>query len=70
MQAGVGAVIAAVVFEMAGGIVHGRSPISITIMILAFIATCFCGVNVIYVVLVCGAIGAVRTLIGKRREKK
>ena len=27
MQAGVGAVIAAVVFEMAGGIVHGRSPI-------------------------------------------
>lgn len=70
MQAGVGAVIAAVVFEMASGIVHGRSPISITIMILAFIATCFCGVNVIYVVLVCGAIGAVRTLIGKRREKK
>lgn len=70
MQAGVGAVIASVVFEMAGGIVHGRNLISITIMALAFIATCFFGINVIYVVLICGMIGAVRTFIEKRREKR
>ena len=70
MQAGVGAVIAAVVFEMAGGIIHGKNSISIMIMILAFAATCFFGVNVIYVVLVCGVIGAVRTVIEQRREKK
>lgn len=41
MQAGVGAVIAAVVFEMAGGIVHGKNPVSVIIMVLAFAATCF-----------------------------
>lgn len=70
MQAGVGAVIAAVVFEMAGGIIHGKNPTSIMIMVLAFAATCFLGVNVIYVVLVCGVIGAVRTVIEQRREKK
>lgn len=70
MQAGVGAVIASVVFEMAGGIVHGKSPASIVIMILAFIAACIFKVNVIYIVLICAAIGAVRTIAGNRREKK
>lgn len=70
MQAGVAAVIAAVVFEMARGIIHGRSVISIVIMTLAFLAACIFGVNVIYIILVCGVIGAVRTLTGKRREKK
>ncbi len=66
MQAGVGAVIAAVVFEMAGGIIHGKNPVSVTIMVLAFIAACFMNVNVIYVVLICGLIGVIRTLAGKR----
>lgn len=69
MQAGVGAVIAAVVFEMAGGVIHGRNKLSICIMALAFIATCFFGVNVIYVVLACGLIGAVRTVAEQRRGK-
>ena len=66
MQAGVGAVIAAVVFEMAGGIIHGKNPVSVTIMIIAFIAACFMKVNVIYVVLACGLTGVIRTLAGKR----
>lgn len=68
MQAGVGAVIAAVVFEMAEGIIHGKNRISILIMALSFIAACILGVNVIYIVLACGAFGAVRTLVKKRRE--
>ncbi|HJA94417.1 MAG TPA: chromate transporter [Candidatus Eisenbergiella merdipullorum] len=66
MQAGVGAVIAAVVYEMAAGIIHGRSPISIGIMLAAFVATCFFGVNVVYVVLVCILFGIVRTLVEKK----
>ena len=68
MQAGVGAVIAAVVFEMAGGIIHGKNPVSVMIMALAFIAACLMKVNVIYVVLVCGLIGIIRTLAEKRRK--
>lgn len=70
MQAGVGAVIAAVVFEMAGGIIHGKNPVSVLIMVLAFAATCFLGVNVIYVILVCAVIGVVRTIVEQRSEKK
>lgn len=70
MQAGVGAVIAAVVFEMGGGIVHGKSLTSIVIMVLAFVAACILGINVIYIVLVCAFIGVIRTLLEKRREAR
>ena len=70
MQAGVAAVIAVVVYDMAAGIVHGKSVPSLVIMGASFIAVCFFDVNVIYVVIVCGLIGAVRTLTGKRRDAK
>ena len=70
MQAGVGAVIAAVVFEMAGGIIHEKNPASVLIMATAFAATCFFGVNAVYVILVCALIGAVRTIAGQRSGKK
>ena len=42
------------------------SSVSVTIMIIAFIAACFMKVNVIYVVLACGLTGVIRTLAGKR----
>lgn len=67
MQAGVGAVIAAVVYEMAGGIIHNRSVLSNSIMLAAFIASCIFGLNVIYIILFCGLLGAVRGLF-KRKE--
>ena len=66
MQAGVGAVIAAVVYEMGAGIVHGKNPMSLIIMAGAFVATCIFGVNVVYVVIVCGLIGVIRTVLEKR----
>ena len=69
MQAGVGAVIAAVVYEMGAGIVHGKIPMSLIIMAGAFVATCIFGVNVVYVVIVCGLIGVIRTVLEKRRAK-
>lgn len=67
MQAGVGAVIAAVTVEMAVPVVKERNWFSIAIMLAAFIATCFFGVNVIYVVLICIAIGIVETLVTRKR---
>lgn len=70
MQAGVGAVIAAVVYEMGAGIVKEKDPLSVTIMAAAFAAACFWGVNVIYVILVCAAIGIVRTLVKRKEAKK
>ena len=69
MQAGVGAVIASVVYEMAGGIVRDKDPMSLMIMAASFLVTCFFDVNVVYVVLICGLIGVTRTWIRKRRGK-
>lgn len=69
MQSGVAAVIAAVVWEMASGMIHGRNTVSLSIMAAAFIATCIFQVNVIYVVLICIAIGLIRTILGKRRNR-
>ena len=70
MQAGVGAVIAAVVYEMAGGIIQGKNPVSILIMAGAFAATCFLSVNVVFVILVCGLIGVIRTLYARKEREE
>ena len=69
MQAGVGAVIAAVVFEMGAGVVHGKNPVSMAIMVLAFLAACVLGINVVYIVIVCGLFGLARTLVQSGGEK-
>lgn len=68
MQAGVGAVIASVTYEMGAGIVQDKNGISIVIMVGAFISSCIFEVNVVYVVIVCGLIGVIRTCIAKRRK--
>lgn len=68
MQAGVGAVIATVTYEMGLGIVEEKDKLSILIMIGAFVAACFFQVNVIYVVIVCGLIGVLRTYAQKQRK--
>ena len=69
MQAGVSAVIAAVVYDMGAGIVGERSALSIMIMICAFAAACVFGVNAVYIVLICLLIGVVRTLLRERGKK-
>lgn len=70
MQAGVGAVIAVVVFDMAAGIVHTKNKASSCIMIGAFLATCFFNISVIYVIIFCCFLGIVKTLILHRRTNK
>ena len=70
MQAGVGAVIASVVYDMAAGIVEGRNPASLCIMAGAFAAACFFEINVICIILVCGLIGIVRTFLSKGGAKR
>lgn len=69
MQAGVAAVIASVVFDMGEGIVRDKNIPSMVIMVLAFVATWFLKINVIYVVIVCILIGTARTLITAKHSK-
>lgn len=70
MQAGVGAVIASVVYDMALDIFKQKSTGSVIIMLGAFAASCFFDMNVIYIILVCVGIGIIKAVIGKRKEKK
>lgn len=63
MQAGVGAVIASVTYDMAAGVVRETHISSVIIMGVSFAATSFFGVNVIYVILICLALGVFRTII-------
>lgn len=67
MQAGVGAVIASVVWDMGSGIVKQKNPSSLVIMAAAFVAACVFRVNVVYIILTCIAVGIVRTLLAERR---
>ena len=70
MQAGVADDSVGVGYVLGGGVGHGKRAPSLDVMGVAFAAVCFFDVNVIYVVIVCGLIGAARTLAGKRRGTK
>ena len=70
MQAGVGAVIASVTYDMGAPIVKEKDPMSLVIMLGAFLAACILEINVVYIVIVCGLIGVARTLLAKRRAGK
>lgn len=70
MQAGVGAVIASVTYEMGAEIIHKKNTVSTCIMTAAFLASCIFHINVIIIVIACGLIGALRTFVVERRMKK
>jgi len=58
MSAGVAAVIADVVIDMAAKIIKNKTLVPIAVMLLAFVAAAFLKVNIIYILLICGALGA------------
>lgn len=70
MQAGVGAVIAAVVYEMTVGIIREKNRTSVAVMLAAFVAACCLQINVIYIVLACVTLGIFHAVWTKRRKKK
>lgn len=70
MQAGVGAVIAAVSLEMGSGVAREKNPAMIAIMILAFFLNYCLKVSVIYVILACGLMGLLSAGLAKRRGGK
>ena len=70
MQAGVAAVIADVVLNLGGNIVKDKDIVFILVMIGAFIATYFLKINIMYIILICGCIGAAKILIQIKKIKK
>lgn len=68
MQTGVAAVIADVVASL--GAKEIKQVISALIMAGVFCASFFFKVNVVYIILVCGSIGAVRVWLGQKRRDK
>ena len=70
MQAGVGAVIASVTYEMGADVVKEKDGISLLIMAGAFAASCVFEVNVVYIVIICGLLGVLRTCMSRKGAGK
>ncbi len=70
MQAGVAAVIVDVVINMASKIIKAKHVLTITVMILAFIAAALFNVNIVIILLICGALGAFTTYRTNRAVEK
>ncbi|NLZ81315.1 MAG: chromate transporter [Clostridiales bacterium] len=70
MQAGVAAVIADVVLDLGGNVLKEKDMVSAVVMVGAFIATFFFKINVLYIILVCGCIGAAKVLIQAKKIQK
>ena len=56
-----------VVWDMGVDIARQKSVSSMLIMAAAFVLSCVCKVNVVYIVLGCIALGTARTLLGRRK---
>jgi chromate transporter len=70
MQAGVAAVIADVVINLGGSFLKQKDIVSVIIMAGAFIATFFLKINIMYIILVCGCIGAGKLLLQIKKTEK
>jgi len=70
MRAGIAAVIADVVMNLGGNVCKEKDIVSILVMLGAFSATFFFKINVMYIILVCGFIGALRVLMQPKTGPK
>lgn len=70
MKAGVGAVIASVVYDMGSGVVNTKDWINIIIMLVSFCAGCFLNINVVLIIVIVAVFGLLRTVFKERRGTK
>lgn len=70
MLAGVAAVIFDVVYTMLRGVLKLRRALPIVMLLAAFVATRFLKVNILLIILVCGAVGALDVLRNRGGEAK
>lgn len=69
MKAGVGAVIASVVYDIGKNVVKTKDLMNIIIMIISFCISYFLDINVIFIILSVGILGFVRTLIYEKKKE-
>ena len=69
MGIGVAAVIVDVVYTMAKGVAVTKNKLQIIVMILSLIAALFFDVNVVWVELACGLIGAINVIVQDKKAK-
>ena len=70
MLAGVAAVICDVVCRLGGEIFRQKRVLPILILILSFLAVRVFGVNIVIVILLCGVVGALDTLLANRKNRR
>lgn len=69
MLAGVAAVICDVVMTMGGAVIKQRRTLPLLMLMVSFLAVRYWNINIIIIILVCGAVGAADMwLRGKRKE--
>lgn len=66
MQAGVGVVIASVVYEMMAGLLKEKSVVYIMIMVCSFVANYIFKINVLLIILICLILGALQSLYRRK----
>lgn len=69
MQAGVAAVVLDVAWELGSGVAREKSVFSAGILAAAFFCNFFLGVNVIFILLTAAAVGVLRLLASRKRER-
>lgn len=70
MQAGIAAIIIDVVLVLASNIIKKKEILSFFIMIGAFVATFYFKLNVAYIILICGLIGAGMVIYQEKNKKE
>lgn len=69
MQSGVAAIICDVTANLGGRVVKSRDALNVALMVVAFVLSAVWHVNVIAIILAAAALGVVRALLARRREK-
>lgn len=67
MRAGVGAIITDVVIDMAGNLFKTKNIVNIGLMIAAFIASWFCGISSIAIILFFICLGLLKTVLERKK---
>lgn len=68
MRAGVGAVIVSAVWDMEKKVAGSRDTAQTVILVVSFVLSCFCNVNVLWILLGAAAFGLLRALWEKKQK--
>ena len=70
MGIGVAAVIVDVVYTMAKGVVKTKDALWIIVMCAALVVALFTSLNVVFVILACGVVGAINVIVQDKKTGK